>query len=317
MKALIITNKSGNGVNPSLTNLFGTIKALAGNSNYPAKCDVVIAGHDLANVSQQIAGFDVVKQVLQIDSPALEHLFAENIAPQLANIVKNYTHVLVAADSFGKNLLPRIAGILELGQISEIMAVVSPNIFKKFTYAGNVLVEIESLEDIKLLTVRANNFDEVDTLAANSAPVSNIEYTGTISNKIKFISRDVVDKSVDLGSAKVVVTGGFSLTSKENFDENIRALADKLHAAVGASRAAVEAGFAPNDCQVGQTGTVVAPDVYLAIGVSGAVQHIAGMKDSKTVIAINTDDTAPIFEHAEYGIVGDLFELVPQLISKL
>ena len=184
-------------------------------------------------------------------------------------------------------------------------------------YAGNVLIEIESLEDIKLLTVRANNFDSEDGLASNPAPVKNIEFNAKITDKIKFIRRNVVDKSVDLGSAKIVVTGGFSLTSKEAFDANIRALANKLNAAVGASRAAVEAGFAPNDCQVGQTGTAVAPDVYLAIGVSGAVQHIAGMKDSKTVIAINTDDTAPIFEHAEYGIVGDLFELIPQLIAKL
>ncbi len=317
MKALIITNKVGNSINPSLTNLFGTIKALAGNSNYPAHCDVLTIGYNLIDINQQIAKFSTVKQVLTIDNMALDNLLVENIAKQLAEISKNYTHVLVAADSFGKNLLPRIAGILELGQISEIIAVSSPNIFKKFIYAGNVLVEIESLEDIKLLTVRANNFDSIEDLTTTPAPIIILEYTNPVTNKVRFISRDVIDKSVDLGSARVVVSGGFSLASKEGFDSNIRTLAGKLHAAVGASRAAVEAGFASNDCQVGQTGTVVAPEVYIAIGISGAVQHIAGMKDSKTTIAINIDDTAQIFEHAEYGIVGDLFEIVPQLIEKL
>lgn len=317
MKALIITNKINNKHNPSLLNLFTVVKKIAGNSNYEAVADVLILGHGIDSITTEIANYKTVNKVLKIDNPNLEHVFAENIATQLAEIVKNYTHVLVNADSFGKNLLPRIAGILELGQISEIIDVVSPNIFKKFTYAGNVLAEIESYEDIKLLTVRGNNFDQEETTQDTPAEIINIEYTNPINDKIKFISRNVTDKSVDLGSAKTVVTGGISLGSQENFDNIIRTLASKLNAAVGASRAAVEAGFAPNDCQVGQTGTTVAPDVYLAIGISGAVQHIAGMKDSKTVIAINTDESAPIFEYSDYGLVGDLFDIVPQLTQKI
>lgn len=314
MRALIITNTHNEEYNSSINNLFGTIKALGGDK---VQCDVLVVGYNLSKASADIAKYSRVKKVIQLDNPALENILAENIAPQIAELVKSYTHVLVSADSFGKNILPRVAGILELGQISEIVAVISPNIFKKFIYAGNVLIEVESLEDIKLLSVRANNFNLDNEQASASAPIESLEYNGKISDKIKFLKRDVVDKSVDLGSAKVVVSGGISLGSKDDFDNHIRGLATKLNAAVGASRAAVEAGFAPNDCQVGQTGTVVAPELYLAVGISGAVQHIAGMKDSKTVIAINTDATAPIFEHADYGIIGDLFELVPQLNSKL
>ncbi len=317
MKALVITNKINNKFNPSLLNLFTVIKKIAGNSNYEAKTDVLVIGYELNNIVADIAKYQVVNKVLVIDNPALDHILAENIAHQIAKIVGNYTHVLINADSFGKNLLPRIAGILELGQISEIVSVVSPNIFKKFTYAGNILSEIESFEDIKLLTVRSNNFEQDEILANQSCEIVHLEYTNPVSSKIKFISRNVEDKLVNLDSAKIVVTGGISLESKENFDNIIRQLANKLNAAVGASRAAVEAGFAPNDCQVGQTGTTVAPDVYFAIGISGAVQHIAGMKDSKTVIAINTDSTAPIFEYADYGLIGDLFDIVPKLIQKI
>ena len=184
-------------------------------------------------------------------------------------------------------------------------------------YAGNVLAEIESLEQIKLLTVRTNNFESLDILKANSAPIINLTYNAAnISNKIKFVSHKVID-SIDLTNAKVIVTGGRSLGSKENFDALIRTLAHKLNSGVGASRAAVDAGYAHNDCQIGQTGKVVAPNVYLAFGISGAVQHIAGMKDSKTVIAINTDNTAPIFEHADYGLTADLFDVIPELMDKI
>ncbi len=311
MKTLVISNVVNNHINPSLYNLLGAANILS------APVDVITFGHNLQNISNEIAKLSDVNQVLSIDNPTLNNLLVENIANQLAEICKNYTHILIASDSFGKNLLPRIAGILEIGQISEVVSIISPNLFKKFIYAGNVLVEIESLEDTKLLSIRTNNFEANKSISDVICPITEIKYTNPISDKIKYISNNVVDKSVDLSSAKIVVSGGISLGSRESFDSLIRPLAQKLNAAVGATRAAVEAGYANNDTQVGQTGVNVAPELYLAVGLSGAVQHIAGMKDSKTVIAINTDGHAAIFEHADYGIVGDLFEIVPQLIEKL
>ena len=311
MKTLIISNVVNNHINPSLYNLLGAASILS------APVDIITFGHNLQNISNEIAKLSGINQVLSIDNTALSNLLVENIANQLAEICRNYTHILIASDSFGKNLLPRVAGILEIGQISEVVSIISPNVFKKFIYAGNVLVEIESLEDTKLLSIRTNNFEANKSVSDTIAPIIEIEYTNSISDKIKYISSNVVDKSVDLGSAKIVVSGGISLGSRESFDSLIRPLAQKLNAAVGATRAAVEAGYANNDTQVGQTGVNVAPELYLAVGLSGAVQHIAGMKDSKTVIAINTDGHAAIFEHADYGIIGDLFEIVPQLIEKL
>ena len=311
MQILVISNTIHNKLNPNILNVLGAAKSL-GN-----KCDALITGHQISEACAEVATLAQVNQVLSLDHPALANILVENLASQLAQIIKNYTHVLIASDSFGKNLLPRIAGILEIGQISEIISVTSANTFKKFIYAGNVLIEVESLEDIRLLSVRTNNFAAETELAKHPAEIKSLDYTNPINDKIKFVSENIVDKSVDLGSAKIVVSGGISLGSKEAFDNHIRPLATKLNAAVGATRAAVEAGYAENDTQVGQTGINVAPQLYLAVGLSGAVQHIAGMKDSKTVIAINTDKTAAIFEHADYGITADLFEVVPQLIEKL
>jgi electron transfer flavoprotein alpha subunit len=311
MKSLIITTIANSKINQNIAALIDAANKISDN------CDVLILGHNLSTAANEIANFDKINHVLTLESPELEKPLAENLAGQLSEIAKSYTHVLAAADSFGKNLMPRIAGTLEIGQISEIVSVVSPNIFKKFIYAGNVLIEVESLEDIKLLTVRTSNFSSKAEQAKQSAKIVAIAYNNVIHPNIKWHSENIMDKSVDLGSAKIVVSGGRSLGSKEDFDKHIRTLASKLNAAVGATRAAVEAGLAPNDCQVGQTGRVVAPQVYLAIGISGAVQHIAGMKDSKTVIAINTDQTAPIFEHANYGIIGDLFDIVPKLLNHL
>lgn len=311
MKTLIITAAINGKINQNIFALIDAASKIC--DNY----DILILGYNISAVAAEIAKIDKVNSVLVLDSAELEKPLAENIAGQLSEIAKNYTHVLSAADSFGKNLMPRIAGTLEIGQISEIVEIVSPNIFKKFIYAGNVLIEVESLEDIKLLTVRTSNFNNKIQNTVQNAKIVAIAYNNVINPNIKWHSENIIDKSVDLGSAKIVVSGGRSLGSKKDFDKHIRTLANKLNAAVGATRAAVEAGFAPNDCQVGQTGRVVAPQVYLAIGISGAVQHIAGMKDSKTVIAINTDQTAPIFEHANYGIIGDLFDIVPKLLNHL
>lgn len=310
MKSLIITPPTHGKIN-AITALVDAAHKISD------CCDVLILGHNLSASAHEVATIRNINQVMIIEAVELKELLAENVARQLAQIAKGYTHVLMGADSFGKNLMPRIAGVLEIGQISEIVEVVSLNIFKKFIYAGNILVEIESLEDIKLLTVRTGSFSDKLDKADLAAKIITIPYNNIIHPRIKWLSKNIIDKSVDPGFAKIVVSGGSSLGSKEDFDKYIRTLADRLNAAVGATRAAVELGYAPNDCQVGQTGMVVAPEIYLAIGISGAVQHIAGMKDSKIVIAINTDQTAPIFEHANYGIVADLFNIVPELLNHL
>ncbi len=309
MQVLIITTQ--NGVKTNLPNLFGAARILAN------ECDVLVVGHELTDVVRDVATYSLVKEVLQLDHANLKHLLAENIAPTIAQIVKNYTHVLIAADAFGKNVLPRVAGILEIGQISDVTDILSSSVFKKFMYAGNVLVELSALEDIKLLTIRTSNFDVVEDRSSTLALITQVSYDGVNDDRVKFLTEHNSYNPVDLSSAKIVVTGGRSLGSKEAFDSHIRVLAQKLNAGVGASRAAVEAGYANNDCQVGQTGKVVAPNVYLAIGISGAVQHISGMKDSKTVVAVNTDPNAAIFEHADYGLIGDLFEVVPTLINRI
>jgi electron transfer flavoprotein alpha subunit len=239
------------------------------------------------------------------------------LASNLAEIVKNYTHTLIAADSYGKDLLPRIAGILDLSQISEVVEIVSPNTFKKPMYAGNILAEVESFEEIKLLTIRTTSFAAYSE-AGSAASVEVNEFSPLANDKLSYLGEELVhNDTIDLAHAELIVTGGRSLGSKEDFDKLIHGLAIKLGGAVGASRAAVEAGYASNDCQVGQTGKVVAPKLYVAIGISGAVQHIAGMKDSKTVVAVNLDPNAQIFEYADYGLIGDLFDVVPELISKL
>lgn len=317
MRILIITNKPTDiTLTPSLLHLFGASSALLTSNNstdIEQSCDVVIIGDETTNFCNHVAKYRIVKKVIAFNEKTN---LAENIAPIIADIVKNYTHVLVAADSFGKNLLPRVAGILEIPQISEIIKIVTPDIFKKFIYAGNVLVELESLHPIKLLTVRTNSFKPLEETSESIAEIVNLTNANPPHPHVKLLQTEVID-NVDLTNAKVIVTGGRSLGSKEAFNDLIRPLATKLNAGIGATRAAVDAGYAHNDCQIGQTGKVVAPNVYLAIGVSGAVQHVAGMKDSKVVIAINTDATAPIFEHSDYGLVTDLFDFIPELTNKI
>ncbi len=307
MKVLIIAVHE-NIIHNSIFNLFGAAHKIC------TKFDILSIGtQEQANELGQYAG---VHNILHVQQPT--NLFAENLAPLIAELAQNYTHVLINANSFGKNILPRVAGKLQIGQISEITEVVSPNIFKKFMYASNVLVEIESLEDIKLLSVRVANFHEYKHLTSSDATVIIIDKPLYNDHRIKFISKNSNSgDTVDLSNASIVVSGGRSLINRDNFDSHIRILANNLGAAVGATRAAVEAGLAPNGCQIGQTGKVVAPQLYIAIGISGAVQHIAGMKDSKQVLAINIDPNAQIFEYANYGLVADLFETVPQLIDKL
>ncbi len=308
MKILVIAHAKNGQINSNVANV------LTAAGKISAHCDVLLIGKaDVAELSK----LECVSKVLNFNALIDEQNLSSYVANTVAGIVKNYSHVLTAADSYGKDLLPRVAGILDLSQISEIVAIVSPNIFKKPMYAGNVLAEVESFEDTKLLTVRTTSF----AAYRNGGVEANIEVltdAAEINSNLNYLGEILLHSdTIDLAHAQIIVTGGYSLGSKESFDELIHGLALKLGGAVGASRAAVDAGYANNDCQVGQTGKIVAPKLYLAIGVSGAVQHIAGMKDSQQVIAVNIDPNAQIFEYADYGLVGDLFEIVPELINKL
>ncbi|MEN9945985.1 MAG: hypothetical protein RLZZ293_371 [Pseudomonadota bacterium] len=307
MKALIITQAENQQLND---NLFQVLTAA---QKITTHCDVLVLGQ--AELTQ-LNNLLIVKNIFVLTNLTTENSLSSHIADSLAQYISNYSHVLMAADSFGKDLLPRIAGILDLGQISEVVDVISPNIFKKPMYAGNIVAEIESLESIKLLTVRPTSFAIYQEQGATcQINTQTLELSAT---PIELVKQELIySDTIDLSHAQIIVTGGRSLGSLENFEHLIHGLALKLGGAVGASRAAVEAGYANNDCQIGQTGKVVAPKLYLAIGISGAVQHIAGMKDSKTVVAINLDPNAQIFEYADYGLVGDLFDIVPELINCL
>jgi len=276
---------------------------------------VLVAGAGCAAVAQQAAQVKGVTKVLVADAPHFADGLAENVAAQVLALARNYSHVLAPASASGKNILPRVAAKLDCAQVSEIISVESADTFTRPIYAGNAIASVQATDPIKVITVRTTNFDAAPA-QGGSAAIENVTPVGEVGLS-KFVSRDVVKSDrPELQGAKVVVSGGRGMGSAENF-KLLEPLADKLHAAMGASRAAVDAGYAPNDWQVGQTGKVVAPQLYVAIGISGAIQHLAGMKDSKVIVAINKDPEAPIFSVADYGLVGDLFELVPQLVKEL
>ncbi|HTT13194.1 MAG TPA: electron transfer flavoprotein subunit alpha/FixB family protein [Burkholderiaceae bacterium] len=276
---------------------------------------VLVAGSGCASVAQQAAQVKGVAKVLVADAPHLADGLAENIAAQVLAVAGNYSHILAPASASGKNILPRVAARLDCAQVSEISSVVSPDTFARPIYAGNAIATVQSTDRVKVITVRPTGFDAAPA-QGGGASVENVA-PAPDPGLSKFVSRDIakLDRP-ELQGAKVVVSGGRGMGSAENF-KLLEPLADKLNAAMGASRAAVDAGYAPNDWQVGQTGKVVAPQLYVAIGISGAIQHLAGMKDSKVIVAINKDPEAPIFSVADYGLVGDLFELVPQLVKEL
>ncbi|KAK7204143.1 electron transfer flavoprotein subunit alpha, mitochondrial precursor [Myxozyma melibiosi] len=279
---------------------------------------VLLAGSNAASAAESVAKFDGVEKVLTASSGAYDHALAENYAPLIVENVKagGYTHVFAPASAFGKNVLPRASALLDSQQISDIIDVTSADTFVRPIYAGNVILTVKSNDPIKLITVRSSAFPE-PAPGSNAAPIESAVDPNAPSST-EFVSEDLtVSERPDLGSAKKVVSGGRGLKDKENFDKIMYPLADALGAAVGASRAAVDSGFADNSLQVGQTGKVVAPDLYVAVGISGAIQHLAGMKDSKTIVAINKDADAPIFEVADAGLVADLFEAVPELTEKL
>jgi electron transfer flavoprotein alpha subunit len=308
MAALVIAEHDNASLKASTLN---TVTAAVQCSN---EVHILIAGHDCdaaAAAAAQIAG---VTKVLIAEGAQFADGLAENIAEQALALATNYSHILAPATAYGKNILPRVAARLDVGQISEITKVDSPDTFERPIYAGNAIATVQSIDAIKVITVRATGFDAAAT--GGSAAIEKISAVAD-SGKSVFVSRELAKSDrPELTAAKIIVSGGRGMGSAENF-KILEPLADKLGAAMGASRAAVDAGYVPNDWQVGQTGKIVAPQLYIAVGISGAIQHLAGMKDSKTIVAINKDAEAPIFSVADYGLVGDLFEAIPALVKEL
>jgi electron transfer flavoprotein alpha subunit len=275
---------------------------------------ILVAGHNCGAAAEAAAQIAGVAKVLVADAAQFADGLAENVAAQALAIAGDYSHILAPATAYGKNIAPRVAAQLDVGQISEITKVDSPDTFERPIYAGNAIATVQSGDPVKVITVRTTGFDAAAT--GGSAAVENVTAVGD-SGKSSFVGRELAKSDrPELTAAKIIVSGGRGMGSGEAF-KVLEPLADKLGAAMGASRAAVDAGFVPNDWQVGQTGKIVAPQLYIAVGISGAIQHLAGMKDSKTIVAINKDPEAPIFSVADYGIVGDLFELVPQFVNEL
>ncbi|MGE8062750.1 electron transfer flavoprotein subunit alpha/FixB family protein [Pseudomonas sp. NPDC089547] len=292
-----------------------TLHTLGAARQIGADIVVLVAGQDVAGVALAAAQCAGVTKVLLADDAAYAHQLAENVAPLVANLGRDFSHVLAPATSNGKNLLPRVAALLDVDQISEIIAVESADTFKRPIYAGNATATVQSSAAVKVITVRSTGFEAVPA-EGGSAPIEALAGTAD-AGLSAFVGEELATSDrPELTAARIVVSGGRGMGNGDNFS-HLYGLADKLGAAVGASRAAVDAGFVPNDMQVGQTGKIVAPQLYIAVGISGAIQHLAGMKDSKVIVAINKDEEAPIFQVADYGLVGDLFEIVPELTSTL
>jgi electron transfer flavoprotein alpha subunit len=309
MAILVIAEHDNSSVKKATLNTVAAAQKIGGDIH------VLVAGADAggaAKAASQIAG---VSKVLQADAPHLKEVLAENLAALIVSLAKNYSHVLLPATTNGKNVAPRAAALLDVQQISEIVAVESPDTFVRPIYAGNALATVQSSDAIKIITVRATGFDAV-AATGGTAPIESATATAD-AGLSSFVGREVSkSERPELTAAKIVVSGGRGMGSADAF-KILEPLADKLGAAMGASRAAVDAGYVPNDWQVGQTGKIVAPDLYIAIGISGAIQHLAGMKDSRVIVAVNKDEEAPIFQVADYGIVGDLFKLVPEIVEEL
>ncbi|WP_158899087.1 electron transfer flavoprotein subunit alpha/FixB family protein [Burkholderia sp. L27(2015)] len=293
-----------------------TLNAVTAAAKLGGELHILVAGHNAQAVAEQAAKIAGVSKVLLADAPQLAAQLAENVEATVLPIAKNYTHILLASTPSGRNVAPRIAAKLDVAQISDIVAIDSPDTFERPIYAGNAIATVQSSDPIKVITVRTTGFDAA-AAEGGSAAIEKLD-AAPDSGISEFVSREIVKLDrPELNAAQIIVSGGRGLGSGENYTKVLEPLADKLNAALGASRAAVDAGYVPNDYQVGQTGKIVAPSLYLAIGISGAIQHLAGMKDSKVIVAINKDAEAPIFSVADYGLVGDLFTLVPELVEAL
>lgn len=309
MSVLVVAEHDNQNLKPA------TLHTLAAAQLIDADVHVLVAGCDCKSVADSASQASGVTKVLLADNSGLEHQLAEAVAPLISELADSYSHVLACATTTGKNILPRAAALKDCQPLSDVIAIDSESTFKRPIYAGNVIATVSSSDPIKFLTIRGTAFDAVGAEGGNAA-VEDIATTAE-QNLSAFDSQELATSDrPELTAARVVVSGGRGVQSSDNF-QLLYQLADKLDAAVGASRAAVDAGFVPNDMQVGQTGKVVAPELYIAIGISGAIQHLAGMKDSKVIVAINKDEEAPIFQVADYGLVADLFDVVPQLIEQL
>jgi len=310
MAVLVVAEHDNAGLKPSTLNTLTAAAKLGG------EITVLVAGDGCRAAAEAAAKAAGVARVLVADAPIHAHGLAENVAALVVALAPGYSHLLAPASSFGKNLMPRVAALLDVQQVSDIIAVESPDTFVRPIYAGNALATVRSKDNVKVITVRGTAFPAAAASGGN-APIGPAPASADAALS-RFLRQEVQKtERPELTSARIVVSGGRGMANGENFKTYLEPLADKLGAAVGASRAAVDSGFVPNDYQVGQTGKVVAPDLYVAVGISGAIQHLAGMKDSKVIVAINKDEEAPIFQVADYGLVGDLFKLVPELTAAL
>ena len=292
-----------------------TLNAITAASKINEDVHVLVLGHNSDSVAKSVSEVPNVKKVVHINDTIYENYLAENYTSAIINLSKDYSHVMCSANTFGKNLMPRVAALLDVSQVSDITKVISSDTFLRPIYAGNAFATVKSSDKIKCITVRPTSFDPAPT-TGGSAEIQTGE-VGDSTNLSKFIKKEEIKSDrPELGTARVVISGGRGMQSGENF-KLITAVADKLNAAIGASRAAVDAGYITNDHQVGQTGKVVVPDLYIAVGISGAIQHLAGMKESKVIVAINKDGEAPIFSVADYGLEADLFDALPKFLEEL
>ncbi|MFQ5755106.1 MAG: electron transfer flavoprotein subunit alpha/FixB family protein [Acidiferrobacterales bacterium] len=309
MSVLVVAEHDNSELKPATFNTVAAARKIDNDIN------VVIAGHKCSAAAEAAARIAGISRVLVADAPELAHQLAENVAPLLVRWAENYSHLFAPATTFGKNIMPRVAAVLDVSQISDISEVVSPDTFIRPIYAGNAIATVQSSDRIKVITVRSTGFEPAEPQGGN-APIEAIVGAAD-AGLSRFVAQELSESErPELTTARVVISGGRGMQSADNF-ALLEKIADKLGAAVGASRAAVDAGYVSNDCQVGQTGKVVAPDLYIAVGISGAIQHLAGMKDSKVIVAINSDEEAPIFQIADYGVVADLMTALPELIKEL
>ena len=308
MAALVVAEHDNASLKGSTLNTITAALACGG------EVHVLVAGQGCGGAAEAAARITGVTKVLVVDAAPFADGLAENVAAQVLALAPAYSHILAPATAYGKNILPRVAALLDVGQISEITRVDGPDTFERPIYAGNAIATVQSADPVKVITVRTTGFDAA--VEGGSAAIEHVVAVAD-SGRSAFVSRELAKSDrPELTAAKIIVSGGRGMGSGDNF-KILEPLADKLGAAMGASRAAVDAGYVPNDWQVGQTGKIVAPSLYIAVGISGAIQHLAGMKDSKTIVAINKDPEAPIFSVADYGLVGDLFDVVPQMVTEL
>ena len=309
MSALLIAEHNNKELKPF------TLNAITAASQIDPDLHVLVIGHNADGVAKSVSEVPLAKKVIHVDNPIYENYLAENFTPTIIKQSENYSHIICSANTFGKNLMPRIAALLDISQVSDIIKVISADTFLRPIYAGNAFATVKTNDKKKCITIRPTSFEPAATSGGSAEIVKSEgsdEFTLT-----KFIKREEVKSDrPELGTARIVISGGRGMQSGDNF-KLITAIADKLNAAIGASRAAVDAGYITNDHQVGQTGKVVVPDLYIAVGISGAIQHLAGMKESKIIVAINKDGEAPIFSVADYGLEADLFEALPQFLEEL